>query len=192
MQKRLVRVNSLGLAVFPKRLGCIEEERHYEYVGNQRCFVDEHHLYFSRSLFDKHPDDLVRQFAAHPFNRIKMLRCRHVQYHQIHSNAVIPSHEVMAEFLHESSLLQRLGVVVKSMVYLEDTFRADTGSKISRLMFSEEQFIDRFEGFNEEKTDLIPAIQSLEVVPSALVIPSLERFVNISDLQRHSPELLAA
>lgn len=133
--KRLVRVNSLGLAIPPQRLECLGEECPVAAkIGS--CFVDEHHLYFPFAKFAR--NKLSREFRGHPFNRIRLPRCQHNSkwrwsVHKSKDETPMPSETVMHQFLGEAALLQQLGVLsVKSDGLLESSTKPADNSVIKR------------------------------------------------------------
>lgn len=132
---RLVRVNSLGLAIPPQRLDCLGEECPVaEKLGH--CFVDGHHLYFRRTKFSN--SELRSNFRKHPFNQIRLSRCQHSSawpgaIHSKFDETPIPRDDIMQRFLEEAELLQQLGVMsIKSDGLLQSIFNEDAPRNVLR------------------------------------------------------------
>ncbi len=174
MAEQLVRFNDNGLASPPPKLDCLPEPEHHRLMSDRNCFVDEHHLYFPRIKFDGHQDELVREFARHPFNRVSMPRCQHIGMHQRYNGAAIPPREVMASFLDEAAILTQLGVTVKALVDIEIALLTDDPKKAAR---NPDRYLERYDEFSAIRDCLALRARSTEIVPRRLALHGMQRIV---------------
>lgn len=175
----LVQVtNDLGLALPPPFTDCVPDDEHERYIGEQDCFLDDHHMHFTRVMYDTHPDARVRQFGQHEFNRILMPRCRHVQWHEWVPNGIpIPRIEVIDAFLDEAQVLKELGIVTRKLVDIEVSLLGDSPKAIIRRFGRDEsRYRESYQEFAEAGLELTTRVQTLEVVPEHVVSSVLARF----------------
>jgi hypothetical protein len=166
----------------------VPENDHERYIGDSVCFVDEHHLYFTRKIFDHHPDPLIREFGRHPFNVVPMPRCRHVQYHRNHDAALVPPREVVAEFLHEADILLQLGITTLQLIDLEVRLMTDNPRKAAR---NPDVSLNWYDEFYDKQLLLIKRVKAFEVVPRRLIQSGIQRYLADTVPTTHMQELLA-
>lgn len=174
MSERLVRFNEIGLVVPPPSLDCVPDDEHARFIGDIQCFVDQHHLYFTRNKFDNHPDPLVREFGSHPFNIVPMPRCRHVQYRGNHDGSLVPPREVIAEFLRKANILVLLGVTTKQLIDIETRLMTDNPRKAAR---NADASFEWYEEFYDRHMSLINRVRTFEVVPQRLIRTGIQKYI---------------
>ncbi len=174
MAEQLVRFNENGLALSPPKLDCLPEIEHQRLMGEQKCFIDEHHLYFTRAKFDNHPVGLVKEFAQHPFNRVPMPRCQHNLLHSKYTGAAIPRLDVIDRFLEEATTLTKLGVTVKALVDIETALKSDDPKITAR---NPTRYFERHEEFCEIHDILMQQVLLSEVMPRRVALGGLRRIL---------------
>jgi len=119
MKQRLAETYGVGgLVIAPQERGCIGEQCWFE-----KCWADEHHLYFNEDDYKHHPDDVIRpiadEFRRLSANQIKLARCAHLIIHKTVSGVPVPHADLMVEYIKEAHLLEEYGVKVSSLIDLE-------------------------------------------------------------------------
>lgn len=172
MALRYARTDALGLVVAPPKLDCmgadcpVAERRGY-------CYTDEHHLYFSPEVFARHA--LTQAFRANRFNKIRIPRCRHDQYHNQIDRVHVPELEVVEAFLDEAAVLAQLGVVTETVLRIERQLTSDDVQDVSRVACSPggpRGFEERLEEHRQKQTECLEQASRLEVVPQRLIFAS--------------------
>lgn len=90
-------------------------------------FPTKHHLYWPKSVFVA-AGSLACEFRIHPFNIVTLPRFQHTEYHARYNEAVehqfpgelVPEDDVMATFLDEAKLLERLGVSMRAIDMIDE------------------------------------------------------------------------
>lgn len=157
--------DELNLVVSPPDLDCIGEKcRVAAQLG--RCFITRHHVYFPHRLVLADQSEITQEFVTHPFNIAKMARCRHNIYHRQIDIARTPSQEVMAEFLKEARVLQRLGVVLNALDMVHGILVDD--EKLDQITDTN-RFEERWEQITDESFELQQMVRGFEIVPQRTI-----------------------
>lgn len=165
MVERHARSDSLGLVIAPPSIDCVGLECRVA-LQKGRCFIDKHHLYFSEDKFTTRA--LTEEFRNHPFNKIKIPRCRHNQYHTQVDTVRIPSDSVMETFLDEAELLRQLGVVTREVLKLELRLVSEDTRDIVRLAYATGgplAFTEKLQEHQESQSRILDLVGKFEVFP---------------------------
>lgn len=169
MAFRYARTDTLGLVVAPLDTDCVGPECRVA-LQKGRCFIDEHHLYFSEANFARR--SLSREFRKHPLNQINVPRCRHDQYHTQVDSARIPDDDVMATFLDEAEILRQLGVVTREVLCLEKRLDCTDSRDLVRITWSDggpKGFEELLERHKSTQTNYLEQAAKLEIIPERLL-----------------------
>lgn len=152
-----------GLVVPPQQLEC--QPSQCEVVAKfDRCFIDRHHLYWPHRKFSSSP--LAAAFRAQRFNSINLHRCQHNDLHRRFDESAMPSSDLMASFLDEAELLERLGVVLGALESIELALVTSNKRKQAR---DPERYLDRYIAFDEESRSLQTQARRLEIIRPEVV-----------------------
>ncbi len=160
--------DELGMVVMPPPLDCIGESCPVA-AREKRCHISRHHGYFPRAFFvldELGATDVSRAFWRHKFNTVSMARCSHDIYHRQIRKTLRPPDEVMAEFLREAQILDRLGVVLEALDKIHYAMTTDDERHAAKDIG---RITERLEEMHEESGVLQARVGIFEVVPTRAV-----------------------
>jgi len=145
------------------------------HLRNGGCRVDTHHFYFESDVYNA-IGGIFKAFKDHDFNKKKMARCRHELLHRENAKGVIvPEPETIHAFLFEVDILQDLGVLAKSVAFIDGLFASENPKAKYEAGHRIEQYLEHRADHVECYSSLLQKITQLEVVPDEVAAHYLSR-----------------
>ncbi len=172
MAVRFAPTTELGLAIPPKKRGCVGEMCP---IAEQEgvCYPDDHHLYFPEKKFLAH-GHLYEKLRRDTHSFVRIARCRHDSaderaQHSMYDSAYFPEPNAIKRYLEESSNLSLLGVQVDGLAIALDVLtnpvaRQDEGEIIEDIGLKQENI-----------SELLVYVGSLEVIPGQICLPAISK-----------------
>lgn len=135
--------------------------------------VNRHHLYWPKSDYQK--SELTAKFREHRFNSVWMLKSAHQLIHKLYDGVPFPSCDVMKVYLQEATVLDELGVCIRSIEMINDALYE---GNISLKKASTAERNNKLELVNKN----MEAINHFEILSSEVVSIAINRAINILDL----------
>lgn len=157
----------------PRKRNCVGDD--CPFIETQECYITKHHLFFEHAgyLALGYPYD---QLVNDSHSIINIARCRHTSpyptaWHNLYSYTVLPKEEVAERYIDESSVLQRLGVLIRDMSRDVNSFFDESPTKRWRN-YGQGVYKAKLEKVEEKSVEfkgLIATLGDIEIIPSTIV-----------------------
>ncbi len=164
MAERYPPVNDLGLVIPPEFEDCDSDGCHLEARGED-CFTSRHHVYWPRRNWS---EGLMKKFRERPENVLPSPRCQHDTYHWTYTIADKPPTPIMERFVEESLVLQRLGVLSRSLAQQLAAFPDPEAMDSRRFEIVENK--------RERQHELALQVVRFEVLPARFGVQALANY----------------
>ncbi len=157
-----------GLVLRPRQRDCVGESCP-TVIKEGNCFTSAHHLYWPKVLYLE-SSVLAHTFRSDRHNIVSMAHCRHNStlkkaIHSRYDNAQIPSSDVMATFLDESSILSISEVTASNMAFIVSRIKREQYKKLD----DRNSMLESLENFHNKFTELGKKIVNFEIMPIDVV-----------------------